>query len=146
MLKGKSTSKCYKEASALQVEFQPIPGLISCTRSMVVIVGTVQLSFRYGHCAAVIHLVSSSMFDLVGPPSNARCSEPSLPSGALPTPKGTCIASTNPLVQVRPGGRKEGERCSASMLPATHTVWEYNEGKNIPIISCEKNKFVSLMI
>ena len=113
---------------------------------MVVIVGTVQLSFRYGHCAAVIHLVSSSMFDLVGPPSNARCSEPSLPSGALPTPKGTCIASTNPLVQVRPGGRKEGERCSASMLPATHTVWEYNEGKNIPIISCEKNKFVSLMI
>ena len=86
------------------------------------------------------------MFDLVGPPSNARCSEPSLPSGALPTPKGTCIASMNPLVQVRPGGRKEGERCSASMLPATHTVWEYNEGKNIPIISCEKNKFVSLMI
>ena len=111
---------------------------------MVVIVGTVQLSFRYGHCAAVIHLVSSSMFGLVGPPSNARGSEPSLPSGTLPTPEGTCIASTNSLVQVRPGGREEGERCSASMLPATHTVWEYNEGKNIPIVSCEKNKCIVL--
>ena len=60
---------------------------------------------------------------------HSRCSEPSLPSGALPTPKGTCITSTNPLVQVRPAGRGERERCLASMLPVTHTVGEYN-GEN----------------
>ena len=135
MLKGKGT---YKEASTLQVAFQPIPGLIS---ALVACHGESrhwQLPFRYGHCAAAIHLVSSSMFDLVGPPSNARGPEPSLPSGALSTPKGTCIASTNPLVQVRPAGRKEGKRCLASMLPATHTVWEYNEGKTYPLSAVRK--------
>ena len=79
------------------------------------------------------------MFDLVGPPSNARCPEPSLPSGALPTPQETCITTTNPLVQVRSRGKEEGESCLASTLPVRETV-------DIPIVSSEENKRVILYL
>ena len=80
------------------------------------------------------------MFDLVGPPSNARCPEPSLPSGALPTSQETCITTTNPLDQVRSGGKEEGESCLASTLP----VILQRETVDIPIVSSEKNKRVIL--
>ena len=89
-----------------------------------------QLPFNYCHFTALIHLVSSSMFDLVGPPSNARCPEPSLPSGALPTSQGTCITSTNPLVQVRSGGKEEGESYLASTLPVVYTYFGSTKGNS----------------
>ena len=92
MLKDKSTSKCYKEASTLQVAFQLIPGIISCISSMVVIVGTgschsdtatVQLLFTWWVLPCLILLGHQAMPGDLNPPSQVE-PFPHLKGPALP--------------------------------------------------------------